>query len=229
MILKIGTYNIAHGAFADLDMSLLGKDIKEAGLDIVGLQEVDRNTARVFGRDTLSELQKASGLGYRRYCKTIDLQGGVYGHAMLSRFPLLSYRRLLLPMLEGGKDTEPRCVALATLSVEGKPFTFANTHLCWGAPAAREAQFALLQSTLSAPYILTGDFNITDFSEYEVLTDAARVNRKEAPIYSFHGFDKGPHQPIDNVIFTPEFRLVDVALQDVRHSDHYMLTATLEF
>lgn len=228
MLFKVGTYNIAHGHFVSLDMSIIAKDIKEAGLDIVGLQEVDVATGRVFGRDTLSELQKATGLGYRRFCKTIDLEGGGYGHAILSRFPFLSYRRFLLPMLAGGRDTEQRSLALATFKVADKAFTFANTHLCWGTLEARRAQFSFLAEKLAAPFVLTGDFNITDFAEYEAFAGAQWINRKEAPIYSFHNFDRSPHFAIDNIVYTAPFKLVDVTLDKSRHSDHSLLYATFE-
>ncbi len=228
MLFKVGTYNIAHGHFVSLDMSIIAKDIKEAGLDIVGLQEVDVGTERVFGRDTLLELQRASGLSYRRFCKSIDLQGGGYGHAILSRFPFLSHRRFLLPMLAGGMDTEQRSAALATFKVADKAFTFANTHLCLGTSEARRAQFSFLAKKLASPFILTGDFNTTDFTEYEAFAGAQWINRKEAPIYSFHNFDRSPHFAIDNIVYTAPFKLVDVTLDKSRHSDHSLLYATFE-
>ena len=44
MKLKFGSYNIKHGADAELDMTKLARNVTHLGLDVVGLQEVDQMT-----------------------------------------------------------------------------------------------------------------------------------------------------------------------------------------
>ena len=54
--LRVGTYNIQNGQNPGVahDFSVIAQDILGAGLDIVGLQEVDKNTTRNGGQDTMA-------------------------------------------------------------------------------------------------------------------------------------------------------------------------------
>lgn len=93
MRIRVGSYNIQNGSWVGHDMAKIGHDIKRLGLDLVGLQEVDRHTGRVDGVDTLTPLWRATGLGYRRFCCSMPYDGGQYGTAVLSRFPILPWGR----------------------------------------------------------------------------------------------------------------------------------------
>ena len=84
--LRVGTYNIQNGQNPGVahDFSVLAQDILGAGLDIVGLQEVDKNTTRNGGQDTMAILAQETGY-YSGYSRAIDLQGGEYGTGILSK------------------------------------------------------------------------------------------------------------------------------------------------
>ena len=58
--LRFASYNIYHGGKAGYDMSKIAKNIIDNEIDVVGIQEVDRMTARSGGIDTLIELSRAT-------------------------------------------------------------------------------------------------------------------------------------------------------------------------
>ena len=87
--LKIGSYNIANGSGVKHDISKLGEDIKNQGLDIVGVQEVDHFANRSGKIDTMKLLSESSGLQYYTFFKAISIAGGYYGLGVLSRYPIV--------------------------------------------------------------------------------------------------------------------------------------------
>src|SRR5689334_21597772 len=86
--LRVLTYNIHHSEGTDgkLDLPRVVWVIKAARPDVVMLQEVDRNTTRTGKVDQTAELARFTGL-HAEFGKAIDLQGGGYWLAVLSRFP----------------------------------------------------------------------------------------------------------------------------------------------
>src|SRR5690606_19457021 len=87
--LRILTYNIYHGETTDgrVDMDLFASIINEVKPDLVALQEVDKNAKRTGVIDITKELSKRTGLN-GHFVKHRDFQGGEYGNAILSRFPV---------------------------------------------------------------------------------------------------------------------------------------------
>src|SRR3954466_7463152 len=96
--LRVLTYNIHHGEGTDgkLDLPRVAGVVKAARPDVVLLQEVDRNTTRTGKVDQAAELARLTGL-HAEFGKAIDLQGGGYGLATLSRFPLKGVKTDALP------------------------------------------------------------------------------------------------------------------------------------
>ncbi|MBO7542630.1 endonuclease/exonuclease/phosphatase family protein, partial [bacterium] len=97
--IRVGTYNIQGGVWVHQNWTTIVNDCIEAGLDIVGFQEVDRNTNRSHGKDTMEELSKASNgrYPYYGYSKAIEYDGGEYGTGILSSFPIESFDVTPLP------------------------------------------------------------------------------------------------------------------------------------
>lgn len=60
--------------------------------DLVALQEVDQKTGRSSGIDQAAELGHLTGMHWV-FGKAMDYQGGGYGLAVLSRFPILTATR----------------------------------------------------------------------------------------------------------------------------------------
>lgn len=135
--ITIATYNIRHGHDVSLDFSKLAEVILSTGADIVGLQEVDMYTRRVHGKDTLAELSAATGFSYSYFIPTMDYDGGRYGTAILSRFPIRTSETYELYW----GSFEPRSVGIAEVILpDGTPVRIVNTHLCVESAEVRSIQ-----------------------------------------------------------------------------------------
>lgn len=165
MALTVLSYNIHHANPPSepdkIDLEAIAKVINESEADLVGLQEVDVHTIRSGKSSNQAEdLGKMTGM-HVFFSKGIDYQGGEYGTAILSRYPIKEAERFELPDLEGLK-AEPRTLAVVTVEVEGIAMKFANTHLDY-----TNAENNLLQVNKileifegeKLPVVLVGDFN----------------------------------------------------------------------
>ena len=160
--LRVMTYNIHHGEGVDqkFDLARIAKLITDAKADIVGLQEVDRGCERTEKRDLPAELAKLTGMTVR-FDKNIPHQGGEYGNAVLTRFPIKHAKNTHLQSFANG---EQRGVQQLVLDVRGRDVLFMNTHLdARRDPAEREQSAGELREIVSTagpmPVILVGDFN----------------------------------------------------------------------
>lgn len=219
--LRVGSYNIKHGGDVGLDMSVIAADITSLSLDIVGLQEIDQLTSRVGGLDTMKALSEASGYQYYAFAKAINYKGGEYGTAVLSRYPIVSFDVIKL----NSGTSEQRCVGHAVIDVNGVLFDFFNTHLSYESLELRRGQFAHLATMLAdcETYILTGDFNTADMTEFDVLPDATLANPGKFGTFPSSG------KAIDNIAVSPDWNVVTVDMGPLGHSDHRLLWAELKF
>lgn len=155
---RIMTYNIRHGEGLDgrLDPARIAAVIRREQADLVALQEVDRQTDRVGGRDELAELAAATGLE-GIFCQSIAYRNGSYGNAILSRFPIRANAHCALP------GRERRSVLAADLELPaGGNLRFVTTHLDLDAESRLESVpvlRAFLKGLPPLPTILGGDFN----------------------------------------------------------------------
>ena len=56
--------------------------------DFLGLQEVDMNATRSGSHDQVAELMEALGFEYGEFVRSIDIKGGQYGTAVVSKYPI---------------------------------------------------------------------------------------------------------------------------------------------
>jgi endonuclease/exonuclease/phosphatase family metal-dependent hydrolase len=153
--------------------------LDSVGADIVLLQEVDRGTERSGGVDQVAELERLTGM-HGAFAKSLDYQGGDYGIAALSRWPIEDAETVPLPTSphadRGVKMYEPRvAIHFVTVTPLGR-IHVAGTHL--GAEEVstfrdQEAQ-ALLDHLRThvpagAPLVIGGDFNSTPDSDVHTL------------------------------------------------------------
>ncbi|MEQ1870274.1 MAG: endonuclease/exonuclease/phosphatase family protein [Vicinamibacterales bacterium] len=161
--LRILTYNIHHGEGMDgvFDLYRVAEVVMAEWPDLVALQEVDQATQRSGGVRQANELSALTGLGVA-FGKAMDYDGGEYGIAILSRWPMLHVENRPLPRADG---MEPR----TALTVEVAPpnsarhVLFTTTHLDQGRDAGNRLLQAdhlnrLLAKT-DTPSILAGDMN----------------------------------------------------------------------
>ena len=224
--LKIGSFNIANGTNVRHSMKHLGEDIKAAGLDIVGLQEVDQFVPRSKNQDSIKLISEYSGLPYYAFFKAIDLNGGEYGVAILSRYPIIeTFSQLLYSGTE-----EQRVAGCAKIDVNGTIINFLSTHLSYESKSLRTKQFAQLAEITANMdnFIITGDFNTNNFAEYAPIKNADMVNNTKYSIYTFPSTN--PSSSIDNIIYSVgnwSFEKPEIVLN--KHSDHCMLHAVGTF
>lgn len=217
--LRVGTYNICHAAYADGDLQKIGGVIRETGLDICGIQEIEYKSTRVGGVNQPKLLSEACGLPYYRFVRAIDYADGYYGTMILSRFPIVGFS---MEELESG-TSERRAVGHAVLDLGTQTLDFFCTHLSVESPELRAPQFSRL-SELLAPcksFILTGDFNTEQFDEFSVLHAADMANMTERRIVIF----PGTQCAIDNIVLSQNIKFEKIGTVTESFTDHYMLWA----
>ncbi len=167
--LRVLAYNIRHcrGMDNEVDVTRIAAVIKAVDPDLVSLQEVDVRVRRSDEIDQPTAIGNITGL-HSAFGKARDYDGGDYGQAILSRWPIYD---LTLHELPGDTAGEERIALLADIPGEGtRPdILFVGTHLHHQAEAHRLKQASLLMQHLrDSPIhaqILTGDMNAIPGSE----------------------------------------------------------------
>ena len=162
--IKILAYNVRHGEGLDgrVDLERTAAVIRRVDPDIVLLQEIDNRTGRTGGIDQAAELGRLTGLSHA-FGRFMDYDGGEYGMALLSRFPIVGFENHVLP-----PGLEPRSALSATIELdEDNHLILVGIHLYRTAEErlAQANKLVELFSEESKPVILAGDFNSTPDSE----------------------------------------------------------------
>ena len=158
------TYNIHHGAGVDgrVDFQRIADLIKREQADIVALQEVDKGVQRTARRDCPAELAALTGMTCV-FSNNFHFQGGEYGNAVLTRFPIKRWTNRHYQMLRPG---EQRGLLQVELDVHGRELVFLNTHIDYRPDDDERLLNAaemleVIQAYRGQPIILCGDFNDT--------------------------------------------------------------------
>jgi endonuclease/exonuclease/phosphatase family metal-dependent hydrolase len=211
--IRVMTWNIHHAEGVDkkIDVDRIAQIIIEEKADAVAIQEVDRGVERSKKIDMITKLADLTGMTYA-FGKTIDYQGGDYGNALLTRFPIYEERNTLFKKFP---DAEQRGVLLLVLGVIGEEIVIANTHFdSRGDDSLRVAGVSDLKSMLKGystrPTILCGDFN--DIPSSRVVS---QLKEEYLDTWELAGTWEGftfpsevPKERID-YIFTNNFRKTD--------------------
>ena len=232
--IKVLSYNIHHAnppsRPGHIDMAAIAKVINDSEADLVGLQEIDVHTER-SGTDLhqAKELAELTGMHFY-FSKSIDYQGGAYGTAILSKYPLTDTLTHHLPAEEG---TEPRTLSVATVELEnGAKIKIANTHLDYTRASNALSQAKAITEYFAdeaLPVILVGDFNATPDSETINHLDGhftrtcRQVCAPTVPVVN-------PTRAIDFIMFkSPESFTVQShqVIEETYASDHRPVVATL--
>jgi endonuclease/exonuclease/phosphatase family metal-dependent hydrolase len=140
------------------DLASLAEVIKSAGVDIVGLQEVDYCTTRSHGVDQSKEI--ANHLSFQQvFGMHFPYKGGEYGVAVLSRYPIIHSEQFALPTIS---TCEPRTLLQAVVDIDGVVVDIFNTHLEVRNKEIREEQCdaaAAIIEQSKRPIVLMGDMN----------------------------------------------------------------------
>lgn len=207
--------------------------IRRREADLVLLQEVDRETERAGGVDQTDWLARATGL-HGAFGGTMPFQGGEYGLAVLSRWPIAARELVPLPAPPAGERPgdgyEPRGVLRVTLTTPRGELHVLNTHLD-ASPRdvhrRREISAVLeLAERLRAggsPVLLGGDLNAPPDSR--VIDDLRRAGWTDA--WRACGQGEGstfpadaPERRIDYLFLPPELSCRGSEVLKTRLSDH---------
>jgi endonuclease/exonuclease/phosphatase family metal-dependent hydrolase len=159
-ILRVMTYNIHVGVGMDkkLDLQRIAGVINAAQPDLVGLQEVDRGVKRTEGKDEIVELAAMTQMKYA-FAPNLDYQGGKYGVAILSRFPIKNTEHR---MFENQRENERRGMLRIEVEIDRKTVNFVTTHLDYQFEDGRlfetEQMLKFLES-VKGPLIVVADLN----------------------------------------------------------------------
>jgi len=135
-MIRLMTYNIRLGIQQGLEA--LAEVIRSHDPDVVALQEVGQNWKMGPAGDTTPALAEILGFEHHRFIPCIDESPRFYGHAFLSRHPILESEDHLLPK----NVDEPRVLTRSRLDTPDGVLTLLTTHLSW--IEDREAQGEVL-------------------------------------------------------------------------------------
>lgn len=231
--LAVLVYNIHAGKDAGGvdNLQRVAEVIKSSKADLVLLQEVDRKTTRSGDVDQLATLTRLTGL-HGAFGKSLDYQGGEYGIATLSRWPIASATVVHLPVApvqtRAGGSIEPRVALFVTTAAAAGRLTIVNTHL----DASREDDYRRQEivhllgalAVTMRPLFVGGDFNSTPGNER-----VAGAMRTAGFIDAWAGCGEGneltypaavPAKRIDYLYLTEKNHCKSATVLDSQASDH---------
>jgi len=228
--LRVLCYNIHIGIGNDkkLDLERTAKTIMEQKPDFVAIQEIDRNTERTQNVDQVAELERLTGM-HAVFGKTIDLGGGEYGLAILSKYPITEYKITQLPQLGNRED---RGALEATIKLDDKtPLLFVSTHFCHVSEERRTMQATRINELFAGRdglVILAGDINATpDSKTVETLKTKWTDATNDEPTFS----SDRPRVKIDYIFYRPAEMLRVKETRVIKEpvtSDHSPVLSVLE-
>jgi endonuclease/exonuclease/phosphatase family metal-dependent hydrolase len=152
-ILRLMTFNIKHGEVSSLEA--IADVILQEHADIVGLQEVDVDADRSGNVDQPHRLGQLTGMANLFRTALTLSDGGLYGLAVLSRYPIIISDRLNLT-----SGSEQRILVTVDIDVAGTTIPFCVTHLGLTASERTTQVSEILTAIGSKPYaVLVGDMN----------------------------------------------------------------------
>jgi endonuclease/exonuclease/phosphatase family metal-dependent hydrolase len=227
--LLVMSYNIeGHNELIDgSHIQKIAAAINRMRPDIVGLQEVHRETWQSRFRDQLGELEAATGM-HGWFAPSYVQWGGGFGNAILTRGSIV--HAVVHPLPSVG---EPRTLIDSVIDIDGTRLNFYVTHLTpWGSLNAKNRGeqldcVARHVRTSRYPYILTGDFN-----NGQDAAEVQRFIRSNAAQIQICGVDIGITHPtlrkrIDYIFADWGWTVRSARVVPIGPSDHWPVTAEL--
>lgn len=207
--LRVMTYNI-YGARATspanaADLDAIAEVIRRQNPDFVTLNEVDVFTNRT-GKDVHQARDLAEKLGMEwHFSKAIDRDGGEYGDAVLSKYPILEKRSYRLPCA-AEQPGEDRSLCVIRVQIDGKDLYVASTYLDHlSGDASRLVQATEIRrirdTELEGDLILCGDLNAIPSSNVIATMTSFLTNTGPIDQYTFPSDD--PSRKIDYIMYAP--------------------------
>jgi len=227
--LRVLAYNIHHGEGMDdaVDLPRIADVIRSEKPDFVALQEVDKGVNRSGKVNQAMVLGELLGM-YHNFAKFMDYDGGEYGLAVLSKYPILKSHIHRLPV-----GAEPRVVLEVEAMVNGKPISFASIHLDWTKSSLRVAQFKALDKALAVrkhPVIVAGDYNAEpDSPTMQLARQSGFIIPKLNPNLTWPA--DAPKVEIDYIVIRgmPSIKATSTVLGERIASDHRPVVGVIQW
>ncbi len=206
--------------------------IKKNDPDLVGLQEVEKNSINL-NFDTGKRLSELTGMPYYYFVKARDLAQGEYGNLILSKLPLKEQATHLLDVVTSESNAYIRALGTVRVTKDNQDFYFAVTHLDHLSDNAnRLHQIDLIHQytkDITLPIILSADINAKPTEEgYKMLTKWFT----SGCLNGYCGFTAGTPKPdgtIDYLMYAPADGVLtetyDVDYSSYSQSDHFPVVA----
>ena len=232
---RVLVYNIHAGkdAAGVHNLERVAEVVRATGADVVLLQEVDRFTTRSGGEDHVARLATLTGM-HSAFGKTLDYQGGQYGIALLSRWPIVRDTLYHLPIdppqPRAGGSYEPRGALYAAILADGDTLHVFNTHLDASRTDAYRRQEARALLDLAAPLLsrgaqvmIGGDLNSLPESAVLELLTAGDLRDPWPACGTGNGFsypDSLPVRRIDYLLLPTTLTCTRARVLEAGPSDH---------
>ena len=231
--LRVLCYNIHHAEGVDgkLDVPRIARVILSVKPDLVALQEVDNKTERTQRVDQVAELARLTQMK-SVFGPNIDFQGGHYGNAILSRFPIARHKNHHLPNVDAG---EQRGVLESVIKIsKNQSVLFLATHFDHRRPGQERLASAkfinqMIGSRDKMPAILAGDLN--DVPDSPTLKEIGKLWARTNPEISPTVPVAKPVRQIDYILVRPKerWKVVETrVLGEAVASDHRAIFAVIE-
>ena len=221
----LASFNIcsAHfreGVYTEDNLTDIADCIRRSAADVVCLQEVDRGAARSNQVDMPTRLADMTELKHHYFIKIRDFQGGEYGTAILSRYPVVKSDTIQYPVTVATQGTS---CGYVVLDVEGIPVTVYNTHLSVESEEANTDTLCCLRDVLAdlrdrnEAFICCGDFNT---SPQKVAEFISWVNLAHRGLITY------ADRSIDHILGYGRITLENTRIMDTqihRTTDHHMV------
>ena len=227
----LASFNIcsAHfmeGRYTHENLLRIADCITQSLADVVCLQEVDCGATRSDRVNMPEELADMTGLKYHYFIKIRDFQGGEYGTAILSRYPILKAETINYPVRVATQGTS---CGYVIIDVEGTPVTVYNTHLSVENEEANTETLVCLGNILKdhvesgkGAFVCCGDFN----------TSPAKVSAYIPWINRAHdGLTTYADRSIDHILYVSPISVSNTRTMDTqvdRVTDHNMVLTEVE-
>jgi endonuclease/exonuclease/phosphatase family metal-dependent hydrolase len=210
--LKVLVYNVHAGKdAAGVDnLQRVADIVKSSGADIALLQEVDKRTKRSGGVDQPAEYARRTGFNVA-FGRSLDYDGGEYGIAVLSRWPIRTDTAIHLPVSppqeRSGGSHEPRVMQLVGITSPFGPLTIVNTHIDASGPETYRLQeiktiiagWKQLLARGGSRVLTGGDFNSTPESAVQTNLRASGLDDAWARCGSGAGLSYPANVPVKRI------------------------------
>ena len=236
MLIKIITFNIAHGKGLDgiINIEKQAEIINSYKPDIVFLQEIDMYTKRAGERNQIREFSKRVYLPYCSMESNITLEDGYYGDGIISRFPISFSVNYLMPLTD--LKHEQRGILCNRIALGTAKINLFSVHLSTYEEerilACKEINRIIGKIDKDEIIIIGGDFNVgvtrlgkgkytfdkrDEYEEYKILgKKLIRIPNKEDTWFSKLG-----QGCIDTIFYSDNIKLLTFKNIDVENrSDH---------